>query len=129
MIVADGSVVVEVVITDVGAHRAVAAMRGRSTLAPDILDAEVMHALKGLEREGFVSARRAERAVELLVTAPIVRISSQSLARRAWALRHNLPLYDALYVALAQQQDVPLLTADRGMAEAAAKAEVTVTLV
>ena len=40
------------------------------------------------------------------------------LAQRAWALRHNLTFYDALYVALAGHLDVPLLTADVRLAEA-----------
>ncbi len=40
------------------------------------------------------------------------------LAERAWTLRHNLSFYDALYVALADRLDVPLLTGDARLARA-----------
>lgn len=32
-----------------------------------------------------------------------------------WALRHNLTAYDALYVALAEALEAPLLTGDRAL--------------
>lgn len=76
-----------------------------------------------------MSFDRAELAVARLTAGPIQRVSSRSLAHRAWGLRHNLSIYDALYVALALQHDATLLTADRGMATAAMDAGVTVTLV
>lgn len=38
----------------------------------------------------------------------------------AWALRHNLTFYDALYVALASQLGVPLLTSDERVTHTAA---------
>ena len=37
---------------------------------------------------------------------------------RAWELRTNLSAYDALYVALAEQLDAPLLSADARLARA-----------
>ena len=37
---------------------------------------------------------------------------------RAWELRTNLSAYDALYVALAEQLDAPLVTADARLARA-----------
>ncbi len=129
MIVVDGSALVQAVVADRRGRVVTAALRDRSAWAPDIIDAEVMNALRGLERGGRLDTARAELAVSRLVTGPIQRVSSRSLAHRAWALRHNLCLYDALYVALATQQHAALITADRGMAAAAMDAGVTVTLV
>jgi predicted nucleic acid-binding protein len=43
---------------------------------------------------------------------------SRALWLRAWELRLNLSAYDALYVALAEQLQVPLLTADARLARA-----------
>ena len=37
---------------------------------------------------------------------------------RVWDLRDNLTAYDACYAALAEATDAPLLTADRGLANA-----------
>jgi predicted nucleic acid-binding protein len=49
------------------------------------------------------------------------------LLDRAWSMRHNLSFYDALYVALAEQLDMPLMTLDNRLAKAVSKAaEVTV---
>jgi len=129
VIVVDGSALVEAVVAGRRGRVVTAALRDRAAWAPDIVDAEVMNALRRLERGGRLDAAGAELAVSRLVTGPIQRVSSRSLAHRAWALRHNLSLYDALYVALATQQDATLITADRGMAGAAMGAGVTVTLV
>jgi predicted nucleic acid-binding protein len=38
-----------------------------------------------------------------------------------WVLRHNITPYDALYVALAEELELPLITADRRLARAAAE--------
>lgn len=43
---------------------------------------------------------------------------SRALWPRAWELRTNLSAYDALYVALAEQLNAPLLTADARLARA-----------
>jgi predicted nucleic acid-binding protein len=40
------------------------------------------------------------------------------LVPRYWALRDNLTVYDAAYVALAEAFDAPLLTADARLARA-----------
>jgi predicted nucleic acid-binding protein len=46
------------------------------------------------------------------------RFPSRGLWIRAWDLRPNFSAYDALYVALAEQLEVPLLTADARLARA-----------
>jgi len=50
------------------------------------------------------------------------------LLRRVWELRHNLTAYDAVYVALAEVLDAPLLTRDRRL-DATAGHEARVELV
>jgi predicted nucleic acid-binding protein len=42
----------------------------------------------------------------------IVRHPMQPLQRRVFELRHNFTAYDAMYVALAEALDIPLLTDD-----------------
>ena len=46
----------------------------------------------------------------------IRRFEHLPLIRRIWDLRHNLTAYDAAYVALAEATGVPLVTADRRLA-------------
>jgi predicted nucleic acid-binding protein len=49
---------------------------------------------------------------------PLSRYPHDVLLPRVWELRHNLTAYDAVYVALAEALDAPLLTCDRRLAAA-----------
>jgi predicted nucleic acid-binding protein len=42
---------------------------------------------------------------------------TDEIADRVWELQHNASAYDATYLAFAEQLDVPLVTADRRLAE------------
>lgn len=88
--------------------------------APDHLNAEILHVLRRYERRGIVDADRSREGLVDLLDLPIVRYPSLALIERAWTLRLNLTAYDALYVALAEALDAPLVTADRRLNTAAA---------
>jgi len=47
-----------------------------------------------------------------------IRYPHGYLLPRVWELRHALTAYDAVYVALAEVLDAPLLTRDRRLADA-----------
>ena len=49
---------------------------------------------------------------------PLRRYAHDFLLPRVWALRHNLTAYDAVYVALAEALEAPLLTRDQRIAAA-----------
>lgn len=49
---------------------------------------------------------------------PIQRYPHIYLLPRVWDLRHNLTAYDAVYVALAELLEAPLVTRDRRLARA-----------
>ena len=87
--------------------------------APDLLNAEVLHALRRLEARHELSADRAAEAVHDLSTLPIVRYPTIPLVERAWQLRKNFTAYDAIYVALAEALATSLVTADQHLAKAA----------
>lgn len=98
--------------------------------APDPLDAEVLHALRRYERKGELTAARAAESLDLLHDLPIVRHPSLSLLPRAWQLRRNITVYDALYVTLAEALEARLVTCDARLARAAARhARIAVTAV
>jgi len=59
----------------------------------------------------------------LLTEAPIERHPLSPLLLGAWRRRKNLRLVDALYVELASQLDLPLLTTDTRLASATRVAE------
>jgi predicted nucleic acid-binding protein len=91
--------------------------RGR-LWAPHLVDAEVGHALRRGVRSGRIEAEAARLALEELALMPVRRARHRPLIPRAWELRDNLSFYDALYVALAEILDQPLLTFDARMAKA-----------
>lgn len=95
-----------------------AEFEGNEIVAPYLIDAEVLHALRKLERRKALSDDEAGRALDAFSMMSITRYAMHSLAGRVWTLRHNLTCYDATYVALAEVLDAPLITCDAKMAKA-----------
>ena len=96
---------------------------GTSLHAPAHFDAEVLSALGRLHRSGALTARVVTSRLSRLTSAPIERHALPALVSQAWKLRANLRLVDALYVALADAIDAPLLTTDAALATASSRAE------
>lgn len=84
------------------------------------LGLEFLNALRRLERLHVVDVAMAQASVEHLAALTIRQYPHEPLTRAIWELRHNLSAYDAAHVALAQELDLPLVTADRRLARAAA---------
>jgi predicted nucleic acid-binding protein len=89
-----------------------------SLWAPHLIDAEVGHVLRRAVRVGELQATTARAALEDLADLPMRRAAHVGLLGRAWALRRNVSFYDALYVALAEVLDLPLVTLDGRLAGA-----------
>ncbi len=92
--------------------------KGQTLHAPHLLDIEVTQVLRRYARERAVTEARAEQLLQNLVDLRILRHRHTFLLRRAWQLRHHLTVYDAVYVALAEALDAPLLTCDAKIAAA-----------
>jgi len=86
--------------------------------APDLLDVEVAQVLRCYVREKIITAQRGQEALEDLGDFPLSRYPHDFLIPRAWELRATLTAYDAVYVALAELLDAPLLTCDGRIAAA-----------
>jgi predicted nucleic acid-binding protein len=84
--------------------------------APYLLDVEVLHVLRSLVAPGELTDDRAADARVDYHDLNILRCVHQPLADRAWELRHNLSAYDAVYVALSEVLDAPLVTCDARLA-------------
>jgi predicted nucleic acid-binding protein len=85
--------------------------------APELLDVEVLQALRRLDKEGAIPSSRAD-VVELLQALRIRRYRHHSLRDAIWSLRKNMTAYDAAYVALARLLDATLVTRDAKLARA-----------
>lgn len=86
--------------------------------APELIDAELLSVLRRLVLADKLQEGHALQALATATRLGLRRHPSRSLWPRAWELRPNLSAYDALYVALAEQLDAPLLTADARLARA-----------
>ena len=85
---------------------------------PDGFDIEVLNVLRRLCSAGTISP--SEGVAELLAlmsASDIRRHSVMPLLPDMWRLRHNVTGYDAACVALAARLDLPLVTADRRLAQ------------
>ena len=86
--------------------------------APHLLDVEVAQVLRRYVRDKAITARRGQEALEDLGDLPLNRYPHDFLIPRVWELRATLTAYDAIYVALAELLDAPLLTCDGRIASA-----------
>ncbi|MDA8282134.1 MAG: type II toxin-antitoxin system VapC family toxin [Actinomycetota bacterium] len=119
MIVVDASVLSPALADDGDdGDRARERLRGEHLSAPELVDLEVSSVLRRLVLVGRLPLRRAELAMSDLVALPLRRVSHRVLLARCWDLRDNLSVYDASYVALAEQLETILVTADTRLAGA-----------
>jgi predicted nucleic acid-binding protein len=86
--------------------------------APHLLDVEVAQVLRRYAASGEIDAERGRAALSDLADFPLHRYPHDFLLPRVWDLRNNLTAYDAIYVALAEALDAPLLTRDKRLATA-----------
>lgn len=120
MIVVDASAVLEVLMQTPRAATVAARLfsPGESLHAPYLLDVEVAQVLRRYAQTAVLTDQRAREALDDLLDFPIERYPHTTLLPRVWDLRHNLTAYDALYVALAETLQAPLVTRDGRLASA-----------
>lgn len=124
MIVVDASVLTDFLL---GRPAAIAALEAQLAgdeheplHAPELIEPEILNALRRLVFAGHVDEERAGEAVAALGDTRLIRYPHPPLRRRVWELRHALTAYDASYLALAEAfDDSVLVTGDGGLASQA----------
>jgi predicted nucleic acid-binding protein len=83
--------------------------------APDLLLIECANIIWKKVRLGDLALRDAAGRLDLLLRAPVAITASRELLAAALQLSLELkhPVYDCVYLALAQRRRIPLVTADR----------------
>jgi predicted nucleic acid-binding protein len=83
--------------------------------APELVLAEVTNACWKATRLGLLDMAQAENAIESLPRYFVTLYSLSSLAAAAFHIARSLdhPVYDCVYLALAERESVALVTADR----------------
>jgi predicted nucleic acid-binding protein len=120
VIVVDASALLEFLLqTRLGARVEARLFRDEEEFhSPHLLDVEVTQGLRRLVRAGEVSPDRAAEAIADLTDLHLHRHAHLDLLTRAWKLRDNVTAYDAMYVALGEALDAPVVTCDKPLAKA-----------
>lgn len=128
-LVVDASVAAKWILPEADSAAA-AALREQETelVAPSLIAAEIGNALWKAVRSGNIRRTEAIAGMEAVLIwfeslFPIEDLRVQALTL---ALDLGHPLYDCFYLALAQQQDAPLVTVDEAIIAAARKAKIKV---
>ena len=115
--VVDASVAVKWLVTETFSDQAARLLDKKLTLiAPELLFAEASNALWAMCRRCDITKADFAEAVGVLKAAPVaVPVSMRQLAASAARLAVDLehPTYDCFYLALAVQEQHPVITADR----------------
>ena len=109
MIVVDASAAVSALLNDGQARRLLAV---ESVHAPHLVDAEVVSVLRRQVIAGLLAPDPALRALNVWRRLGLIRYAASPLLERVWELRSAVTAYDAMYVALAENLDCALVTAD-----------------
>jgi predicted nucleic acid-binding protein len=109
VIVLDASAALAALLNDGPARRSIA---DQQLHVPHLVDYEVASGLRRCVATRQLTAADGWGALDRWRRLGVIRYPVFSLLDRVWHLRHNVSVYDASYVALAEELDCELLTAD-----------------
>jgi len=120
MIVVDASALLEVLLRTPDAQAVEERLfdPGETLHSPHLIDVEIAQVIRRYAAKGEIDSERGREALDDLAIFRLRRYPHDLLLPRVWELRNNLTAYDAVYVALAEALEAPLLTRDRRLAAA-----------
>jgi predicted nucleic acid-binding protein len=117
-VVIDASTMVAALVDTSPAGRWAESLLPDGLFAPHLLPVEVASVLRRAVTAGQISEDVASLAHADLSDLRIELVAYDLVANRVWQLRHNLTIYDAWYVAVAELLDAPLATLDQRLVRA-----------
>jgi predicted nucleic acid-binding protein len=123
-LIVDASVAVKWILSEPGSERAYALLN-RDLHAPGLMLLEVGNALRSRQARGLLPADEVESGWQIVMEAPVtLHHPDRALTRRALQIALHLahPIYDCLYLALAEALGLAMVTDDRRLIAAHARA-------
>lgn len=117
-LVIDSSVVVEILLRTTLGEKLASVISGTRLIAPELIDAEVLSALRGNVLRQTLTESEVIAALENLLDWPIKRGSNFGLTFDAWRYYQNVGPYDAFYLAVAHKNELPPITVDARLSRA-----------
>ena len=127
-LVIDASVAAKWILPQEHSANANALRNEQDLIAPSLIAAEIGSAIWKAVRRGTVLHAEAAASLSAALSPFEALIAAEALCVRALALAIDLrhPVYDCFYLALAERESVPVVTADEAMIAAARKAKIKV---
>lgn len=117
--VIDANVIAELIAGDKGLQNSITEMiQGKHLSSPDFTHAAVLSSLRKSYLKQLLTRHDLWTALIEYLEMPISRHDSSDLLMNAMNYLHNVSAYDALYVALAESLNCPLVTLDHRLARA-----------
>jgi predicted nucleic acid-binding protein len=113
-VVVDASVIVKLLVDEPDSSSAASLVESHHLVTPDFARLEVGNTLWSRVHAGHFDAGTAQRLLDLLDEIKIDTVASAPLVGRAlaWAAKIDHPIYDCVYLALADRVRCALVTAD-----------------
>lgn len=124
--VVDASVAVKWFVEEPGSPAACALLtRGEVLLAPDLVLVEASNTAWKKVKRGEMTPEQGEAMIRALPLYFERLVHTDALINRAYALAHRLdhPVYDCLYLALAEQESVQVITDDHRLVKVVSRTE------
>ncbi len=120
MIVVDASAVIDMLLqSEKGKKVADRILDPDETLhVPHLIEIEVTQVLRRFMLAGELTEARGRDALSDLTDLPLIRYPHTEFLQRVWDMRSSLSAYDAVYVALAEVLEAPLVTTDGKLSRA-----------
>ncbi len=119
MIVVDASVFVQILTEPKKSTELIDLLQAQvGIVAPHIVDLEVMNSLRKHVFNKRMTIEQASDALDVFNDMHILRHATNPLNDNIWRVRDNMTPYDASYVILARQLDIPFLTRDEKLLSA-----------
>ncbi|MDP2411928.1 MAG: type II toxin-antitoxin system VapC family toxin [Pseudolabrys sp.] len=122
-LVVDASVAVQWALNEAGTTRALALREEENLIAPSLIATEIGNALWKAVRRGAVARTEALDTMAAILIPFDALVPVEDLRHRALDIAIDLdhPIYDCFYLALAERERCPLVTADKRLLAAGKK--------